>query len=256
MLRPMGENGMYKTLIIDDEQPVRIAISKLGRWDKYHLEKPEYAENGRDGLKALRELKPEIIFLDMQMPVMNGMEFLEKAQQDLENCAVIVISGYDDFCYTRSAVRNGAFDYLLKPVAEDELNAAIENAVKKLHPVENFCDLDNYTDSQKAEEVIGKIKDFIDSHYSEAIRLSDFAEQYFFSGEYLSKLFKLHYGANIYEYLQEVRMERAKELLTKSDLKVQDVAQRVGYSDTNYFSKAFRNYTGMTPKEWRSHHNK
>ncbi|MBQ6407773.1 MAG: helix-turn-helix domain-containing protein [Butyrivibrio sp.] len=242
---------MHRTLIIDDEQPVRIAISKLGNWDKYHLEKPEYAENGRDGLKALRELRPEIVFLDMQMPMMNGMEFLEKAQGDLEKCAIIVISGYDDFCYTRSAVRHGAVDYLLKPVAEDELNAAIENALKKLHPVDDFSGAEHTEDNQKAEEVIVKIKDFIDSHYSETIRLSDFAEQYFFSGEYLSKLFKLHYGVNIYEYLQEVRMERAKELLTKTDVKVQDVAQRVGYSDTNYFSKAFRNYTGRSPKEWR-----
>jgi YesN/AraC family two-component response regulator len=131
---------MYKTLIIDDEQPVRIAINKLGKWDKYHLERPAYAENGREGLRALRELKPEIVFLDMSMPVMNGMEFLEKAGKDLERCALIVISGYDDFCYTRSAVRNGAIDYLLKPVAEEDLNAAIENALKKLHPEEDFFD--------------------------------------------------------------------------------------------------------------------
>lgn len=243
---------MYKTLIIDDEQPVRIAINKLGKWDKYHLERPAYAENGREGLKALRELKPEIVFLDMSMPVMNGMEFLEKAGKDLERCALIVISGYDDFCYTRSAVRNGAIDYLLKPVAEEDLNAAIENALKKLHPEEDFSTEDAGGDVLKAEEVIEQIKDYIDTHYSESIRLADFAEQYFFSGEYLSKLFKLRFGTNIYEYLLEVRMERAKELLSTTDVKVGDVATRVGYPDTNYFSKAFRNYTGVTPKEWRN----
>ncbi len=60
----------YKVLIIDDEKPVRIAISKLGHWTKYHLERPEQAENGREGLKAMRELKPSLVFLDMQMPLM------------------------------------------------------------------------------------------------------------------------------------------------------------------------------------------
>ncbi len=242
---------MYKTLIIDDEMPVRVAISKLGKWDKYHLEKPAYAENGREGLVALRELKPEIVFLDMQMPVMNGLDFLEKARKELENVALIVVSGYDDFCYARSAVRSGAIDYLLKPVAEDELNKAIEKAVRKLHPDENFADSDNGKNALKAEEIIDEIKDYIDRSYSENIKLTDFAEQYYFSAEYLSKLFKQRFGMNIYEYLQQVRMERAKNLLGTTDVKVQDVAQRVGYSDTNYFSKAFRNYTGMTPKEWR-----
>lgn len=242
---------MYKTLIIDDEQPVRIAISKLGKWNKYHLERPEYAENGKEGLKALRELKPEVVFLDMSMPVMNGMEFMEKAGRDLEKCALIVISGYDDFCYARSAVRYGAIDYLLKPVTEEDLNTAIENAVRKLHPGEDFSDEEERGNAPRAEEVIEDIKEFIDAHYSETIRLGDFAEQYFFSGEYLSKLFKSRYGSNIYEYLLEVRMERAKELLSTTDSKVGDVAMRVGYPDTNYFSKAFRNYTGMTPKEWR-----
>lgn len=242
---------MYRTLIIDDEIPARIAISKLGRWEKYNLEKPAHAENGRDGLKALRELKPELVFLDMQMPVMNGIEFLDKAKKELEKCAVIVISGYDDFCYTRGALRGGAVDYLLKPVMEEDLNAAIERAVKRLHPEDIFIDSNERRDNPKAEEVVEEIKDYIDKSYSDNIKISKFGEQYYFSGEYLSKLFKLKYGSNIYEYLMKVRMERAKDLLSTTDAKVQDVAMRVGYSDTNYFSKAFRNYTGQTPKEFR-----
>lgn len=242
---------MYKTLIIDDEKPVRIAISKLGQWAKYHLERPVQVENGREGLRAIRELKPALVFLDMQMPVMDGREFLEKAAGEFTDCAFIVISGFDDFEYTRSAIRNGAVDYLLKPVVAEDLNVAIDRAMKALHPEEDFESSDNVKDNPVAEDVIELIKDHIDKNYSDNIKVSDFSEQYFFSGEYLSRLFKLRYGSNIYEYLLLVRMERAKELLLDKDLKIQDIALRTGYSDTNYFSKAFRNYTGLTPSEYR-----
>lgn len=241
----------YKVLIIDDEKPVRIAISKLGHWTKYHLERPEHAENGREGLKAMRELKPSLVFLDMQMPLMGGKEFLEKASREFPDCAFIVISGYDDFEYTRSAIRHGAIDYLLKPVAEEELNAAIERVMKDKLPDEGFDDEDSSSCNLPAEHVIDLIKDHIDRNYSESIKISDFSEKYYFSGEYLSRLFKLRYGTNIYEYLLMIRMERAKELLAGRELKIQDIAVRTGYPDTNYFSKAFRNYTGLTPSEYR-----
>ena len=69
---------MHKALIVDDEKPVRIAISKLGHWTQYHLEQPEQCENGKEALSIMRELRPSLVFADMQMPVMHGTEFLEK----------------------------------------------------------------------------------------------------------------------------------------------------------------------------------
>ncbi len=242
---------MHKALIIDDEKPVRVAISKLGDWDAFHLERPVQAENGREGLIAMRELKPSLVFLDMQMPVMDGTEFLKAASVEFKDTAFIVISGYDDFDYARSALRFGAVDYLLKPVVGEELNAAIEKAMKALFPGESFERSSLKPDTPSAEEVTELIKERIDKNYSDNIKVSDFAEQYYFSGEYLSRLFKLKYGSNIYEYLLKVRMERAKELLKSSELKIQEIALRTGYPDTNYFSKAFRNYTGLTPREYR-----
>ena len=103
----------------------------------------------------------------------------------------------------------------------------------------------------KAEEVIEIIRDKIDHQYSENIRISDFSARYFFSKEYLSKLFKTRYGIGIYEYLLKVRMERAAELLRDPDIKILDISARIGYTDNNYFSKAFRNYYTLTPTEFR-----
>lgn len=98
---------------------------------------------------------------------------------------------------------------------------------------------------------VGDIKLYIDNHYFEDIKISMFTEKYFLSREYLMKLFKQQFGYGIHEYVQKIRMDKAKELLDDPSLKIQDIAERLGYKDKNYFSKAFRNYYSMSPSEYR-----
>lgn len=241
---------MYKALIIDDEKPVRIAIHKLTNWRKYHISNVYQVENGLEALQSIREVHPDIVFVDMQMPILDGVGFLEQASKEFSDIVYIVISGYDDFTYAQSALRCGASEYLLKPVAADDLNRAVEKAVLRLNPQENFED-PSEEDAITAEDVIELIHEAITQKYSENIRISDFSEKYFFSREYLSKLYKTRYGLGIYEDLSRIRMDRAKRLLRDPSIHIQHVADRVGFTDTNYFSKAFRKYTGLTPSEYR-----
>jgi Response regulator containing CheY-like receiver domain and AraC-type DNA-binding domain len=98
---------------------------------------------------------------------------------------------------------------------------------------------------------IGEIKDYIDQNYFEDIKVSMFTEKYFLSREYLMKLFKQQYGYGIHEYVQKIRMDKAKELLENSELKIQEISEMLGYKDKNYFSKAFRNYFSLSPTEYR-----
>ncbi|MFC5471354.1 response regulator [Cohnella suwonensis] len=98
---------------------------------------------------------------------------------------------------------------------------------------------------------VGDIKSFIDNHYFEDIKISVFSDKYFLSREYLMKLFKQEFGTGIHEYVQKVRMDKAKELLDDRSLKIQDISEMLGYKDKNYFSKAFRNYYSYSPTEYR-----
>ncbi|KAI7253165.1 hypothetical protein KC345_g11404 [Hortaea werneckii] len=99
--------------------------------------------------------------------------------------------------------------------------------------------------------VLENIKAYIDNHYFEDIKISMFTDKYFLSREYLMKLFKGQYGYGIHEYVQKVRMDKAKALLPDSSLKIQDISEMLGYKDKNYFSKAFRNYYDCSPSEFR-----
>lgn len=247
---------MYKALIIDDEKPVQIAIHKLGNWSKYHIAPPETASNGMEALSAMRELHPNLCFVDMQMPIMNGIEYLRQASAEFPATQFIIISGYDDFQYAHSAIKYGACDYLLKPIVKEELNAAIEKAILRLNPEAVFSENEAEPDTVPPEEVVKIIKEYIDKNYQTNIKISMFTSRYFFSKEYLSKLFKSKYGCGIYTYVQEVRMKRAMDLLENPDIKIQSISERLGYTDNNYFSKAFKNYYGMSPSQWRKEHEK
>lgn len=98
---------------------------------------------------------------------------------------------------------------------------------------------------------VADIKSYIDNHYFEDIKISLFAEKYYLSREYLMKLFKQQFGVGIHEYVQKVRMDKAKQLLDDPSLKIQDISAMLGYKDKNYFSKAFRNYYSVSPTEYR-----
>jgi two-component system response regulator YesN len=123
---------MFQVLIVDDEEPVREAIRILGDWDKFEVNEIYEAGDGKTGLQILREEKPDIVLVDMRMPELNGIEFLQKAAVECPNTLNIVISGYDDFEFTRQAIQSRAVDYLLKPINQTELNSALRKAVDDL----------------------------------------------------------------------------------------------------------------------------
>jgi two-component system response regulator YesN len=95
------------------------------------------------------------------------------------------------------------------------------------------------------------IKDYVDKNYYQEIKISMFAEKYYLSKVYIMKLFKQVYGCSIYEYVQKVRMGKAIELLEDSKINIQNISQMVGYSNNNYFSKAFKNYYHISPSGYR-----
>jgi two-component system response regulator YesN len=123
---------MVKVLIIDDEEPLREAIRILGDWKGLGVEEVLEATDGKTGLSILREHKIDLAIVDMKMPELNGMELLQIIEEDFPNLLTIVISGYDDFEYTRQAIRSKVVDYLLKPVNRLDLNQALLKAVAVL----------------------------------------------------------------------------------------------------------------------------
>ncbi|RED58126.1 response regulator transcription factor [Cohnella lupini] len=119
---------MYNVLIVDDEEPLREAIRILGDWTGLGVGKVLEATDGQMCLTVLAENKVDVVIVDMKMPVLNGVELLRILERDHPDLLTIVISGYNDFEYTRQAIHSKVVDYLLKPVNRADLNQALDKA--------------------------------------------------------------------------------------------------------------------------------
>lgn len=105
---------------------------------------------------------------------------------------------------------------------------------------------------QGAENLaVSQAKKFINDNYSRDIMLEDVANEVFLSPAYLSRIFKKYVGENFSDYLFKVRMNKAKSLLKSSNLKIYEIAEKIGIQTPKYFFKIFKNYTGLTPTEYR-----
>ena len=108
----------YKVLIADDEEIIRSGLKSLVETDEDFMV-VAMAEDGEVALNLAREYKPDLILADINMPFMNGLDFVEELLKDLPGVTVVIVTGYDDFTYVRKALQLGAKDYILKPIMEE-----------------------------------------------------------------------------------------------------------------------------------------
>ncbi len=128
---------MLKVLIADDEAIIRKGIADCINWSNYVAQLLRAARNGAEALATIRSMNPDVCLIDINMPVLNGLELMEKIRECSPQTVCIIISGYDNFSYAQKAIRLGAFDYILKPVDENELVRVIESAVEHIHQRES-----------------------------------------------------------------------------------------------------------------------
>lgn len=119
-----------KALIVDDEFNVRDVLRHLGQWEQYGITKLLEASNGKEAKKWIEKEQPELIFTDIKMPGMTGMELIEWLDSISYPGKVIFITGYNDYSYMRKAIQHSSFDYLLKPIEYEAFNHTLKKSVQ------------------------------------------------------------------------------------------------------------------------------
>ena len=109
----------------------------------------------------------------------------------------------------------------------------------------------NQKRNSRNETLISKVKEYIDTKYSENITLTSISRNFGISSGYLSVLFNDSIGQNFIDYLSNLRIKKAKELLKNTDLRIYEITEKVGYRDAYYFSAAFKKIVGINPTEYR-----
>ncbi|MBU5673108.1 response regulator transcription factor [Paenibacillus brevis] len=234
---------MMNVLVVDDEHTEREGIKQL--IDQYQFPcRVLEAENGSAAEKILNRTAIDILFTDVKMPLMNGIELCKMARKSQENLKIVICSGYGEFEYARSAMKLGVINYLLKPLVLDEFLEVMEEITQE----KAYQEPDQVTQESK---VIQQVKEFIKNNFQRDVSLSEAANEVYLSPGYLSILFKKETGENFSKYLTDYRLRKANHLLTQSNMKINDIAEYVGIENPSYFCKLFKNKYGVSPAQYR-----
>ncbi|MEK6266463.1 MAG: response regulator [Clostridium sp.] len=229
---------MCKILIADDEYLEREALKMIINSEIQG--KIEFIEaiNGKEALELNLRLNPDILILNIKIPLINGLEVAEKIRTQDKDKIIIIFTAYDDKNYIEKALDIKVNEYLLKPVRPEKI---IEVLKKYITSDRLICT------SQEIENVLL----YIEERYRENISLDEVAKYINLTPSYVSKLFKKKLGVNFNTYLTTRKINEAKRMLKEENENINEIAFIVGYNEPNYFCKVFKKIEGMTPTKFR-----
>lgn len=237
-----------KVLLVDDEIMIREGFKRLFDWEAHGCEVVGEASDGMEALAQIDTLLPDIVIMDINIPIMNGLKVIEVSRTKHPEIAYVIVSGYDDFSYCRKALQLQITDYILKPVNYEEFGSCIDNL--KISIYESMAKKN--PDLDKGDErVISSIMRYMQEHLSEEVSLSVLSEVFHLNPQYISQLFKNKIGVGFLAYLTNIRIEKAKKLLLSTSMSVTEIAEYSGYSDYRVFTKVFKKTEGITPSQFR-----
>ena len=256
-------NRQYRVMIIDDEESARKLLRARVKWDELNMEVVGEATSGIEAINIIDGLKPDIVFVDITMPFMNGIEFTQLATERYPHLIIVIMTAHDEFEYARKCVSLPVFEYMLKPMVGAEITKVLTRVKKRLDAmnpggVEYGTDVDHAGEDEPVNEndQIELMKKYLEDNYTDAGLNLAFAAQHFgFSSSYLSRKFKQETGTGFVEYLTEIRMKHAKKL-AESGNKMFITADKVGIPDPNYFGRCFKKYAGMSYSDYVLAHEK
>ncbi|HMM22415.1 MAG TPA: response regulator [Selenomonadales bacterium] len=254
---------MYKVLVVEDEDIIRKGLIYMVDWLRVNCVVAGEAADGVEGLKKIREIRPDIVIIDVKMPFMDGLKMLEESigQYGYE---AIIISGYGEFEYAKKAITLNVTEYLLKPVDFEQLYETLEKLVNKItmnRKVREYMQAMDHMQSNKIMDVqvmhafknkyVAQMLEYIKAYYHHRISINDLSAKYGVSSTYLNVKFKNEVNYTFNDFLNRYRVLQAIELLKGDKLKVYEIAEAVGFQDYKYFILVFKKYVGCSPSKFR-----
>jgi YesN/AraC family two-component response regulator len=200
-------------------------------------------------LKAEKEIikkSPDVVFTDLRMPKVTGIELMERLQQKGVACEFVIISAYGEFEASRSFFTSGGFDYLTKPVWDDDLQNLLNRLSEKITGKVRVPATVVKTPSPELNEIMVYIKNNLTAKHT----LESLGERFKIHHTYICDLFSNHLETTFTAYMTKLRMETAAELLKTTPKSAKEIAFMCG-CDYVYFLQSFKKYYSCTPTAFR-----
>ncbi len=236
---------MFNVYLVDDDALILEELIEVVPWLDNGFMVAGSQTNPMAAIEEIGFLKPDVVFCDLKMPGMDGNELIKQLKETGLDAEYVMISAYDNFENVRTFFQQSGFDYILKPVNNEDIQLVLERLNGRLSQKKRQDDPEAKTDNPNFNRMIA----YIDENYGEKITLEMLAEKFGFSRNYICGLFAKHLNTSLTCYLTDIRMKRAKEMLSDRAALVKEVALACGYKEYYYFFRVFKAYFGMSPKE-------
>lgn len=255
---------MFKLLIVEDEEMIRKGVRYTFDWEKSDVVVIDEASNGKEGLEKIQSLKPDIVLVDVNMPIMDGISMLQNSIKEYKYSAII-ISGYDEFSLAKEAIHLGVTEYLLKPLDNDQLSKALEKAKEQVSLLREHVIVQNKVYNSKelitlqnkllknisySSKYVAQMLNYIHNEYPQKVTIQNLVESLGVSSTYLNNQFKKETSYTFNDYLNRYRINQAINIMKTGKGKIYTIATDVGFKDYRYFINVFKKYTNCLPSDF------
>lgn len=238
---------MYGVYLVDDEPLVLADMRQSVPWDEHNF---TVVGSQTDPVAAEAEIlrvAPEVVLTDMKMARLTGLELIARLKEQGCQAEFVVVSAYDRFEYVRQLIVLEGFDYLIKPVQEQQYTELFDRLRQKLD-----AKYAGHLRPATASPDLNQILAHLNQHFPEKQSLNQVAQQFSINPSYICRLFSKHLDTTFSTHLAKLRMAHAAKLLRESAKSIKEIAALSGYDDYFYFCRVFREAYGCTPTQYRS----
>ncbi len=255
--KPMTAGG--KVLIVDDDDELRRYLASI--LSAYY--KVKVAANGNEALKIVADWRPDIVVSDVVMPEMDGLTLLKrlKSNSDTNYIPVVLLSSKTALADRMAGWDKGADGYLGKPFNTDELNALVDTLIENRQRMKGKFSGAQETEGKidapemkgNDEVLMDRIMKVINAHIDDSeFNVEKLSSEVGVSRAHLHRKMKDLIGMTPSDYIRNIRLKRACELLRRPDIEVTQMAYKIGFTSQPHFSSHFKRYTGFSPSEYRA----
>ena len=248
----------YTILVVDDNPDLTDFLKKsLGEYFKRIV----IASDGVEALQLIKNHAPDIIVSDVMMPRMNGYELCKNMKEDItiSHIPIILLTARDDKQSQLSGYKNGADGYLTKPFEIEMLMEIVRNRLKNRESTKKrylnaglIPAVEESTFSQADETFLLKLNQIIQENLdSSSLDVTFICKEIGMSRASLYNKLKALTDMGANDYINKFRMEKAITLITGTEMSFTEIAEKVGFTTSRYFSTAFKQYTGDTPTQYK-----
>lgn len=251
-----NSHGKYSIVIIDDQEEIRQFVKEILE-ETYNVYE---ASNGKEGLKLIDKVHPELIISDIMMPKMNGFELCKKIRGDIliSHIPIILLTAKTGNEAQIESLRSGADSFINKPFNQEFLKLKVDSLIENRKALilkyglsldENLTVLAlNNQDKlflEKFENILTKI------YYNSNLSVEELASEMAISVSGFYRKIKSLTGSSPVEFVRIYRLKKAAYLLKTSNLSVTEISENTGFGSQKYFSNAFKRYFEKTPLHYR-----